>query len=97
MDGVIDLQLNVNAVGSTNTQVEIAALTALEELFQVNRMDEKYDNVMLCLPFGSSSDGATNWIAYAGVGGYRSIYNGDFNCANEVVQLHEVGHNFGLR
>ena len=96
----MDLQLTINVVGSTRKQVEIAALTVLEDLFYVDRLDEKFDNVMLCLPFGSHSPGdssATNWVAYAGLGGYRSVYNGDKWCANENVQMHEIGHNFGLR
>lgn len=101
IDGVMDLSLTINAVGSDYTEVEVAALNALEDLFYVDRLDELFDNVMLCLPFGTHSPSNvsnTNWVAYASVGGYRSVYNGDQWCANnEVTQLHEIGHNWGLR
>ncbi|CAJ1965081.1 unnamed protein product [Cylindrotheca closterium] len=98
VDGVIDLQLSINAVGSANFDVEDAALEALQDLFG-DRLTENFDNVMLCLPFGShwyGYPGDTDWLAYADFGGYVSVYNGDKWCANEVTQVHELGHNFGL-
>lgn len=97
MDGVIDVHLNMNIRGAYTSTVENSALSALEDLFRVDWMGEIFDNVLLCLPYGSlSGSGRLNWVAYAGVNGYRSVYNGDFWCANEVTQLHELGHNMGL-
>lgn len=71
----------------------------LQTLFYVDDLTEKFDNVMLCLPRGSysTSPSATNWVAYAYVDDYLSVYNGDKWCANEATQLHEVGHNWALQ
>ncbi|CAJ1937796.1 unnamed protein product [Cylindrotheca closterium] len=99
-DGVMDLQLPINAVGNTHTTLENAAVEELKSLFSVDRLDSLFDNVMLCLPKGSYSNGdtsQTNWLAYAYIGGSVSVFNGDKWCANEVTQLHELGHNWRLQ
>lgn len=101
--GVMDLEVTINSNGSTPGQVQSAALSALVPLFpDVPNPFFKFDNIMLCLPFGShiiNSNGeqSLNWVAYASVGGSISVYNGDEWCANEVTQVHEIGHNWGLR
>lgn len=95
----MDLQLTINASGNDKSQLEAAAVSALQNLFYVDDMSQVFDNTMICLPRGSFSNGdtsKTNWLAYAYVGGSISVYNGDRWCANEVTQLHELGHNFGL-
>lgn len=99
-NGVMDLQLNLNAVGSINYDIEDAAVEELKRLFYVDSLNEKFDNVMLCIPEGtysSASSTRTDWVAYAALGGETSVYNGDRWCANEVTQLHEIGHNWGLQ
>lgn len=96
----MDLLLDINAVGTDRNQLEVTAVEELKSLFQVNSLSEKFNNVMLCLPTGSHSNGdtsKTNWLAYAYIRGDLSVYNGDRWCSNEVTQLHELGHNWGLR
>ncbi|CAJ1937780.1 unnamed protein product [Cylindrotheca closterium] len=100
VDGVMDLQLSINAVGSDRSFLETTAVETLKSLFYVNSLSQIFDNVMLCLPKGSHSNGdttKTNWLAYAYIGGDLSVYNGDRWCANEVTQIHELGHNWGLQ
>ena len=99
VNGVIEVGLSINAAGNDRNQLELAALGQLQTLFKVDDLSQTFDNVMLCMPKGSYSNGntgATNWLAYAYVGGFVSVYNGDKWCANEVTQVHEFGHNFGL-
>ena len=100
VNGVMDLTLSIPANLNDVRDVEVEALEALETMFYVNRMDEKFDNVMLCIPFGTTQtiNGTTtrDWLAYA-TRGYLTVYNGDFWCANESAQLHEIGHNWGLK
>ena len=94
------MTLPINAAGNDRNTLEIDALAELQRLFYVNDLSEIFSNVMLCLPRGSYSNGdtsATNWLAYAYIGGFVSVYNGDRWCANEVTQVHEFGHNFGLK
>lgn len=100
VDGVLNLQLSINTVGTDKNVLETQAVETLKSLFAINDLAEKFDMVMICLPWGSHADedpSKTNWIAYAYVGGVVSVYNGDFNCANEDNQMHEIGHNWGLR
>ena len=100
VDGVMDLDLSpFPAIGTSREVLEFTALNILDQLFHVDRIDELFDNVHLCIPTGSfdPDNGRDNWIAYARIGGYVSVYNGDFMCGNEVTQLHETGHNWGLR
>lgn len=94
-DGVIDLTIAQNTIGSDASDLEnevTSALSSGDPLYA-----DKYDLVMICLPAGTSRGGNLNWIAYAYVGGAVSVYNGGAKCANEDNQMHEVGHNWGLR
>ena len=102
VDGVLDLELFINTVGTDKSELESKAVKALNGIFAVSDLAEKFDLVMICLPWGSYATSETNppttdWIAYAYVGGAVSVYNGDRWCANEVTQFHEVGHSWGLR
>ena len=107
VNGVFDLQLTINAGGTSNRVLESIAVSQLQTLFKVdnldffkgNNLEQAFDNIMICLPTGSYSNdntSQTDWLAYAYVGGSISVYNGDRWCANEVTQVHEIGHNFGL-
>jgi hypothetical protein len=52
------------------------------------------DHVMFCIPPGTAGDlppGMTgDWVAYANVNGWRSVYN-DERCQHPNVQMHEIG------
>ena len=52
----------------------------------------------MCVPEGTfrPADGSVGWIAYAYIGGWLSVYNGDDQCNDPSTHLHEVGHNWGL-
>jgi hypothetical protein len=55
-----------------------------------------YQLILIVLPSGTYSDnGNYNWLAYGYVNGYTTVYN-DGVAINANVQVHEVGHNFGL-
>jgi len=85
--GVIEVNINSEIEGVNKFRVEdlmtAAAAKVVGGLWQ-------FDNVMLCLPPGTG-----NWIAYAYVGSWLSVFNDDW-CQQLSTQVHEVGHNFGL-
>ncbi|KAL3932014.1 MAG: hypothetical protein SGBAC_011048 [Bacillariaceae sp.] len=98
-NGVIDISVNVNANGLNRFDLEDLVENQLEDLFHVTDMSTKFDNVLMCVPEGTfrPSDNSVGWIAYAYVGGWLSVYNGDDQCNDPSTHLHEVGHNWGLQ
>ena len=63
---------------------------ALNAQFGVGSPTQLADHVMYCLPPGSMGG-----IAYAFINGWMSVYSNDW-CTYPSVQMHELGHNFGL-
>jgi hypothetical protein len=90
-DGVIDITVNVNANGLNRFDLEDLVENQLEDLFYVNDLGTRFDNVLMCVPQGTfrPSDSSTGWIAYAYVGGWLSVYNGDDQCNDPSTHLHE--------
>lgn len=91
VDGVIDLYLNTNAVGLDRFYLEDLAENYLEGIFSVSDLGTIFDNIMIFVPEGTfrDSDSSTAWIAYAYVGGFISVYNGDDQVAAANTHLHE--------
>jgi len=84
VDGVVDLTLSMNSNGVDKSVVQTAALNAIG-----GKGGNNY--VMLCIPPGTG-----DWLAYAYVGWYLSVYNNEW-CGRLSAQMHEVGHNFGFQ
>jgi hypothetical protein len=54
-----------------------------------------YQLKLIVLPWGTYYYDSNNWSAYGYVYGDVSVYN-DAEAINAEIQVHEVGHNFGL-
>jgi hypothetical protein len=50
---------------------------------------------MVCQPSNTLNGGSSNWIAYAYVDHWLSVYKGDW-CTYPSAQMHEIGHNLNL-
>jgi hypothetical protein len=92
--GVIDINIQsnpslINDVDSSRGNEGTLRDQALAELWNDGLIDN-IDLVMMCLP-----DGTGNWIAYAYINYWLSVYN-DSWCQKVSVQMHEVGHNLNL-
>jgi len=57
---------------------------------ELGDLGSQFDHVMICLPPGTG-----NWIAYAYINNWRSVYNDEW-CTKPSAQMHEIGHNLGL-
>ncbi len=86
--GVIEVQLDRNVNGEAKFDIQDAMIDAAEKV--VGNLADLAEHVMLCLPKGTG-----NWIAYAYVGSWLSVYNNEW-CQQLSTQLHEIGHNLGL-
>ena len=90
---VIDLELDQDIWSyKTNLQLMGAAQQKIKKLFNVDDIQSITDHVMFCFPPGLEGD----WVAFAGVGDYRSAFRDQY-CGTLSVSMHEVGHNLGLR
>ncbi|OEU21581.1 hypothetical protein FRACYDRAFT_235207 [Fragilariopsis cylindrus CCMP1102] len=97
VNGVIDIQIdiepsfpfgydkNMNAYGNDRDLQQ----RALEEFEKIGSSGD-IDLLLLSLPAGTG-----NWIAYAYINSYISVYN-DYWIQRVSAQVHEVGHNLGL-
>lgn len=86
--GVVDVELKRNVTGEDKFIIQDAMLQAVTET--LGNLTDIADRVMLCMPKGTG-----NWIAYAYVNHWLSVFNDDW-CQQLSSQMHEFGHNFGL-
>ena len=86
--GIVDVRIDAIENGSNDNDFREQAVTKLTETY--GRLDNFSDLVMLCLP-----EGTGNFVAYAYVNSYLSVYN-SYWCQRASAQMHEVGHNLGL-
>lgn len=91
--GAIDLVVSKSI---TDFQTNLELVNAVQEearaRLQVDKLSDSADHVMMCLPPGLEGD----WVAFAGVGDWRSAYNSHY-CGIISVSMHEMGHNLNLR
>jgi hypothetical protein len=91
--GAIDLVISKSI---TDFQTRLELVNAVQEearvRLQVDKLSDSADHVMMCLPPGLEG----GWVAFAGVGDWRSAYNSHY-CGIISVSMHEMGHNLGLR
>jgi hypothetical protein len=85
-DGVYTVSIpNTSVKGVSDSRVVNAAQSQVQTDLGVSP-NMLADHVMFCLPPGTSGD----WIAYATINGWRSVYN-DVWCQYPSGQMHEFG------
>lgn len=91
VDGVYDLHVNINAENTNRHEIEEAAEQQLLNSLLTTNLNLLFDLVMICIPQGTyrPSDSSKGWRAYAYVGGWLSVFNGDDNCRNPAAHAHE--------
>lgn len=87
-NGVVDVRVTSIPNGSNDDELREQAVSKATQTY--GQLTPQFDLVMVCLPPGSG-----NFVAYAYVNGYLSVYN-NFWCTRASAQMHEVGHNLGL-
>ena len=103
--GGTDLQ--AAGVGRVDLDEDVRGVSRLEVTQSVlNAADIKYgslqalindgiiDNVMICLPPGTTDD-TGNWLAYGSLNSWLSVYNNDV-CNYPSFQMHTIGYNINL-
>lgn len=96
-NGIHTVTLNESVYGQSMLDVKNSVLDQLRIDFSTLDLNSVFDHVMICLPHGTKSNsGSTNWAASAAVNGYVSFFN-DSWCTSFSAQMHEIGHNLGLR
>jgi hypothetical protein len=82
--GVLNLNLNKNVIGRDRNTVQLEVQDAAKVHFGNNpNWRHSFDHVMICLPPGTAGD----WIAYAYVNSWLSIYNDEF-CSSVSAHMH---------
>jgi len=89
--GVIAVKLGISITNTARADVRNAITTAVQNLLGVT-LPGPYKHVMYVLKACYVDCG---WAAYGIVGGWNTVYVGD-NYKYVGVQVHELGHNFGL-
>jgi hypothetical protein len=89
-DGVYTVNLPTTIVnGSYNSKIQdIITEKAASDLG--GPLESIADHVMLCMPRGTISNTTVNWIGYARLNHWLSVYNDDW-CRSPSLQLHEIG------
>lgn len=96
-NGVYTVSINESVANQKFTDVRNTVLNQLRADFVNNDLNSMFDHVMLCMPPGTvSNSGSPNWAAYGIVNGYVTIYNDNW-CTSVSANMHEIGHNLGLR
>lgn len=92
-NGVAEVFLSTNIQSTSVYSLENMMANALSN--KVGGNLDRFDHIAYCVPDGSYAAGDSNWLAYAYVGGHRSVYNNE-NCGHLSKLVHEVAHNLGL-
>jgi hypothetical protein len=83
--GVVEVQVNQRLVDEDRFDAENFVSEAA--IKQLGDLRSQFDHVMICLPYGTTRDGAKNWLAYAYVNSWLSVYN-DKWCSRVSTQVH---------
>jgi hypothetical protein len=87
-NGILTVKGDIPAATSSSNDLEFAAYDALNDALG-SEATSSFDYAAFCLP---QHDG---FIAYAYINSWDSYYNAEW-CNMVSVQMHELGHNFGL-
>jgi hypothetical protein len=82
-EGVVTI--NLGNAGKNKGDLEDDAENYLEDMFGINRLSDRFDHVMFCLPPGT--DGS--WIGYGYINGVKTVYNDDW-CNYPSIQMVRV-------
>jgi len=89
--GVMAVKLSISIETKTNAEIRNAITAEVEKELGID-LPGPYKHVMYVLKKCYNNCG---WAAYAFVNGWNSVYVGDYY-KYVGVQVHELGHNFGL-
>jgi hypothetical protein len=89
-DGVYTISLPTTAISGIDHNVIRDAMTAKAASDLGASLNSIADYVMLCMPQGTLFGTAADWLAYAYVNSWLSVYNDNW-CRYPSAQLHEVG------
>lgn len=97
-NGVMELNLGYSLRGRNIRTVDDEAFAATSRALGVGNLGTVFDHVVLCVAGGTTDgvNGSTNWVGYARIRGWSSVFNAAW-CDNLITQMHEIGHNLGLR
>jgi hypothetical protein len=85
-EGVVEIEVKLNAAGTVNDILEEATENALESLFGTNDLSSLFDHVMICLPPGTIDDDGSGWLGYGYYNGHITVYNDDW-CNYPSIQM----------
>ena len=96
-NGVQDISVSTNGNGNNVHDIVNVITSAVKKEFG-STLGDIYDHVVYALPRGTTYNvnGTDKWLAFAYLRGFLSVYN-DENIMYISNQVHELGHNFGLR
>ena len=96
-NGVYTVSIDRNVASQMYGHVRNVVLDKLRTDFANNDLNALCDHVMVFMPPGTvTNEGYSNWSAFGIINGYVSLYNDNW-CMSTRAQMHEVGHNLGLR
>jgi hypothetical protein len=90
VNGATTVTIAATVGTDTDAAMRNQVTAALNAQFGVQSPELLADHVMYCFPSNSFAG-----IAYAYINGWMSVYNNEW-CTYLSVQMHELGHNFGL-
>lgn len=88
--GVVELGISTNPYGKRDKRMENDVMQAAFYVF--GNLNAQFDLVLISMPPGIFP----NFAAYAYIGTPYSFYSNE-NIRDTMIQMHEVGHNFGLQ
>jgi hypothetical protein len=88
--GVVELGIPTNPYGKSDKRMENDAMQTA--FFVFGNLDAQFDLVLIAMPPGI----VPKFAAYAYIGTPYSFYSNE-NIRDTMIQMHEVGHNFGLQ
>ena len=93
VNGATDLNINMNVTrankGTVRAEIEEAFIQKFGSL-------HGFDHIMYCFPPGTLTNGGDGWVAWANINDEASFFD-DVAIHSVTNQMHEVGHNLGLR
>ena len=92
-NGVADIFINATVEGNSPMVLDDIVTTEVNRLFGTA---DNFDHIAYVLPPGSELNSDSNWLAYAYIGWYRSVFN-DKWAGTISTQMHEIGHNLRLQ
>jgi hypothetical protein len=88
--GVVELGISTNPYGKFGKRMENDIMQAA--FYAFGNLDAQFDLVLISMPPGI----VPGFAAYAYIGTSFSFYSNE-NIQDAMIQMHEVGHNFGLQ